>query len=124
MLDSLYTEAIAKKGSISRGIEDLFEGELDIESKWKAKKINPLEEDLILAAGDGSFNKKKYLGFYFYAVGAESLIYTPKEGLKNIETVELDTMPNQIFADDRLRNMMGIFEIKTAINAFKQNDID
>ena len=124
MLDSLYTEAIEKKDSISKNIEDLFEGELDIDEKWTNEKINPLDEDLILAAGDGSFNKKKYLGFYFYAVGAEALIYTPNEGLSNIETVELDTMPNQTFADERLRNMMSIFEIKTALKAFKEHSLD
>ncbi|MBQ2654626.1 MAG: DNA double-strand break repair nuclease NurA [Methanobrevibacter sp.] len=126
MLDSMYTEALRKKDSINRSIDDYFdESEIDIESKWKNEKITPSDDNLILAAGDGSFNKKKYLGFNFYAVSAESLIYNPNESkLDTIETVEVDVLTHQKFIDDRLRNMMSIFEIKTALKALKEYDID
>ena len=77
MLNSLYTEAIKKKGSINEPLEEFNETKLDIESKWNEEEIVPSDSNIILAAGDGSYNKKKYLSFNFYAVAAESLIYNP-----------------------------------------------
>lgn len=125
MLDSLYTEALKKKGSINEDIDDLIDKKLDIDSNWNSEKINPSNDELTLAAGDGSFNKKKFRRFNFYAVGAESIIYNPKEsGLKTVESVEVDILPHQAFANDRIRNMMSIFEIKTAIKALNEHDID
>lgn len=126
MLDSLYTEAIKKKNSINDNVEDIFDKTLDVDTRWNSEKIIPCDNDYVLAAGDGSFNKKKFLGFNFYAVGAESLIHTPHDDprLRTIDSVELDIMPKQSFMDDRLRNMMSIFEIKTAIKTFKRFDVD
>lgn len=117
MLDSLYTEALIKKNTINTDVEDIFDKNLDVYSKWNSEKIPSNDQDYVLAAGDGSFNKKKYLGFNFYAVCAESLIYNPNDnsGLKTVESVELDILPHQSFIDDRLRNMMSIFELKTAL---------
>ena len=127
MLNSLYTEAIKKKGSINEPLEEFNETKLDIESKWNEEEIVPSDSNIILAAGDGSYNKKKYLSFNFYAVAAESLIYNPNNldsRLQTVESAELDIMPHQSFIDDRLRNMMSIFEIKTAIKTFHDFDID
>lgn len=126
MLDSMYTEAIRKKNSLNDYSEEIFDKTLDIESKWISEKIPASTDYYILASGDGSFNKKKFLGFNFYAVAAESLIYNPndEEKLKTIESVELDILPHQAFFDDRIRNMMSIFEIKTAIKTFRDYDID
>ncbi|MBR5504249.1 MAG: DNA double-strand break repair nuclease NurA [Methanobrevibacter sp.] len=127
MLNSLYTEAINKKGQLNEPIEELSESKIDLESKWNEEPIVPSKSKHILAAGDGSFNKKKYLNFNFYAVAAESLIYNPlkeKDRLSTIESVELDIMPHQSFVDDRLRNMMSIFEIRTAIKTFRDYEVD
>ena len=127
MLNSLYTEAIRKKGLINEPIEEFNETKLDIESKWNEEEIVPSDSSIVLAAGDGSYNKKKYLSFNFYAVAAQSLIYNPNDQssrLQTVEAAELDIMPHQSFIDDRLRNMMSIFEIKTAIKTFNDFDID
>lgn len=127
MLDSMYSEAIRKKDSINEQSKDLFDKTLNVDSKWISEKIPPNETKHVLAAGDGSFNKKKFLGYNFYAVAAESLIYnpnTPESRLKSIESVELDLIEHQSFIEDKLRNMMSIFEIKTAIKTFNQFDID
>ena len=126
MLDSLYTEAIKKKNSLNDYAEEIFDKTLDIDSKWIGETIPASENNHVLASGDGSFNKKKFLGFNFYAVAAESIIYNPNddERLKTIESVELDILPHQSFFDDRIRNMMSIFEIKTAIKTFREYDID
>ncbi len=122
MLDSLYTEAIRKKGQINDEINEISDSKIKIEEKWNSEEIIPTESNPTIAAGDGSVNKKKYLSFNFYAVAAESLIYTDK--LEKIETVEVNTIPHQSFVDDRLRNIMAIFEIKNAIMALNSYDID
>lgn len=127
MLDLLYTEALKKKSSINLSVDEIFEKKIDIKSEWNSKKIEPSEFDFILAAGDGSFNKKKFIGFNFYAVGAETLVYTPHaetSRIETIETVEVDIMSHQYFIEDRLRNMMATFEIKTATKSFEEYDID
>ena len=127
MLNSLYTEAINKKGQLKEPLEELNESKIDLESKWNDTPITPSKSNHIIAAGDGSYNKKKYLNFNFYAVAAESLIYNPtkeENKLSSIESVELDIMPHQSFLEDRLRNMMSIFEIKTAIKTFREYEID
>ena len=127
MLNSLYTEAIRKKGLLNEPLEEYKETKIDIESKWNEEEIIPNDSYVVLAAGDGSYNKKKYLSFNFYAVAAESLIYNPNDTeskLRIIESAELDIIPHQSFLEDRLRNMMSIFEIKTAIKTFNDFDID
>ena len=127
MLNSLYTEAIRKKGLINEPLEEYAESKIDIETNWHEEEIIQSDSKFILAAGDGSYNKKKYLSFNFYAVAAQSLIYNPNDTeskLKTIESAELDIIPHQSFLEDRLRNMMSIFEIKTAIKTFKDFDID
>ncbi len=127
MLNSLYTEAINKKGKLNEPIEELSESKIDLDENWNEVAIVPSESNHVLAAGDGSYNKKKYLNFNFYAVAAESLIYDPfktESKLSTVESVELDILPHQSFIDDRLRNMMSIFEIKTALKTFREHKID
>ena len=126
MLNSLYIEAIRKKGLLNEPLDELSESKIDIESKWHEEEIIPSDSNVILAAGDGSYNKKRYLSFNFYAVAAESLIYNPNETdsrLESIESAELDIMLHQSFLEERLR-MMSIFEKKTALKTFKEYDID
>ena len=122
MLDSLYAEAIKKKGQINDELEKFDESKIQVEEKWNSEEIVPTENNVIIAAGDGSVSKKKYLSFNFYAVAAESLIYDGK--LETIETVEIDTISHQPFVDNRLRNKMAIFEIKNAIRALNKYEID
>lgn len=127
MLNSLYIEAIRKKGLLNEPLEELIESKIDIESKWIDEEIISSDSTTILAAGDGSYNKKKYLSFNFYAVAAESLIYNPNETeskLKSIESAELNIMFHQSFLEERLRNMMSIFEKKTALKTFNEYEID
>ena len=127
MLDLLYTEALNKKSSINYIVDEIFNKKVDIESKWNNAKITPSDTDLTLAAGDGSYNKKKFIKFIFYAVGAETIIYTPKDSdsrIKTVESVEVDIMSHQLFLEERLRNMMATSEIKTANQSFDEYDID
>jgi len=122
MLNSLYVEAIRKKGKINDEIDGMKESKINVEDKWHNEKIIPTADKITIAAGDGSVSKKKYLSFNFYAVAAESLVFDDK--LETIESVEVDTIPHQSFVDDRLRNIMSIFEIKNAIKVLNNYDID
>lgn len=122
MLDSLYTEAIKKKGTIKENVEDLSQTNLDVSKYWNGGEIAISNENFTIAAGDGSLNKKKYLSFNFYAIAAVSLIYG--DSFETIESLEVDTIPHQSFVDDRLRNMMSLFEIENAIKSINSYDVD
>ncbi|MCQ2964044.1 MAG: DNA double-strand break repair nuclease NurA [archaeon] len=123
MLDSLYTEAIKKRGQINKNLEEISKvNSIDVDRVWFEENINPSGNNVKIAAGDGSYNKKKYLSFNFYAVSAVSFIYQDK--LEKIESIELDTLPHQSFLEDRLRNIMSVFELKNVIKTINEYDVD
>jgi NurA-like 5'-3' nuclease len=123
MLDSLYEKTLRKKDYINEKIEAYFkEVEFD-RSLWIKKSISDVKKDVTVAGGDGSLNKKRFLSFIFYAVDAECLIYN-RRGLKRVECSEVDLIPHHRHVEDRLRNYMGLFELKTALGALEQYDID
>ncbi len=123
MLDSLYEKTLRKKDYINEKIEAYFkEVEFD-RSLWIKRSISDGKKDVTLAGGDGSLNKKRFLSFIFYAVDAECLIFNQR-GLKRVVCSEVDLIPHHRHVEDRLRNYMGIFELKTALKALEQYDID
>ena len=74
MLNSLYEKAIAKRGFI-KDIASDTDIDSQLEFKWFNRTIDESKGEFSIAAGDGSFNKKKFLTTNFCAVGAESIIY-------------------------------------------------
>lgn len=122
MLESLYTEAIKKKGTIHDKIKEYDNPNFKVSNFWNDEKIPLCDDDLVIAAGDGSKNEKKLLSFYFYAISAESLIYNKK--LSKIESSDINTMSHGKFAKDRIRNYMGLFEVKNALKTIKTFDVD
>lgn len=122
MLESLYTEAIKKKGTIHDKIKEYDNPNFKVSNFWNDEEIHLCDDDLIIAAGDGSKNEKKLLSFYFYAISAESLIYNKR--LSKIESSDINTMSHGKFAKDRIRNYMGLFEVKNALKAIKTFDVD
>jgi NurA-like 5'-3' nuclease len=123
MLDLLYDNTLRKKDNINSKIDNYFE-KVDFDSTlWTKNRIKEQKKGVTLAGGDGSINKKKFLRFIFYAVGAESLIYN-QSGLKRVQSTEVDIIPHHRHVEDRLRNYMGIFELKNAVKTFKEHDID
>ncbi|HMK53164.1 MAG TPA: DNA double-strand break repair nuclease NurA [Methanobacteriaceae archaeon] len=123
MLDSLYEQTLRKKDSINEKIEAYFK-EIEFDrSLWIKKSISDSKMDVTIAGGDGSLNKKRFLSFIFYAVDAECLVYN-QNGLQSIESSEVDLIPHHRHVEDRLRNYMGTFELKTALESFKLYDID
>ena len=122
MLESLYTKAIEKKGTIIEQIDNYHDNNLDIYKFWRDEEVPKYVDDLVIAAGDGSKHEKKFLSFYFYAIAAETLVYTNK--LTKIESSDINTMAHGKFSKDRIRNYMGLFEVKNALKAIKTHEID
>jgi len=123
MMDSLYEKALLKKDNINERITNEFNNiDVDPSLFWREYPIAEEDLDVTISAGDGSINKKNFMSFIFYAIDAECLVY--KKELNVIESSEIDIIPHHDHVEDRLRSYMGIFEIKNALKAFKEHDID
>lgn len=121
MLNSLYLEATKKRGVLEEILPDI-DDKGTISEMWDEISFAPVSEDISLAAGDGSFNKKKFLAFTFYAVCAESVIFD--DDFKSLDDSVIDTIENNPFIDDLLRLYMGVLETKSAVKALEYCDID
>ena len=121
MLNSLYEKAIAKRGFIF-DIEPTTDIESQLEHKWFNREIGESRADFSIAAGDGSFNKKKFLTTNFCAVGAESIIYDGE--IKKIDDSDIFDIPHVSFLDELLGNYMEIYELKCALRALREYDVD
>ena len=121
MLNSLYIKAASKRGSIKEIIPEL-EGNSIVSDNWSEKNITSSDDEFSIGAGDGSFNKKKFLGFNFYAVAAESLIFDGQ--LKTIEQSDIDRFPYLSYLDEFLSNYMSIFELKCCLSSLKEYNVD
>lgn len=121
MLNSLYEKAITKRGFIQEPVSD-NNIESQLEWKWFDRIIGESSDDFSIAAGDGSFNKKKFLMTNFCAVGAESIIYDGE--IKKIDDSEIFDIGHVNFLDELLSNYMSIFELKCALRAITEYDVD
>jgi NurA-like 5'-3' nuclease len=123
MLDSLYEKALINKDNINKRIKSDFHNPNAEPSKyWKNYAIMGDNVNVTICAGDGSINKKKFMSFIFYAIDAECLVYNNK--LEVIQSSEIDIISHHQHVEDRLRSYMGIFEIKNALKAFNEYDVD
>ncbi len=121
MLNSLYEKAIAKRGFLHT-IDSDSNVDSQLEHNWFDRTIGESQEDFSIAAGDGSFNKKKFLTSNFCAIGAESIIYDGE--IKKIDDSEIFEIANVSFLDEILSNYMSIYEIKCALRAIKEYNVD
>jgi hypothetical protein len=121
MLNSLYEKAIAKRG-LNFDIEPTADIESQLEHKWFNRTTGESLDDFSIAAGDGSFNKKKFLTTNFCAVGAESIIYDGE--IKKIDDSDIFDIPHVSFLDELLSNYMAIYELKCALRALKDYHVD
>ena len=121
MLNSLYEKAIAKRGFIHE-IESDNNLESQLEANWFSREFKESSEDFTIAAGDGSFNKKKFLKSNFCAIGAESLIYDGE--IKKIDDADILEINHISFLDELLGNYMSILELKCALRAINEYDVD
>ena len=121
MLNSLYEKAIAKRG-FNFDIEPTADIESQLEHKWFDRAIGESKDDFSIAAGDGSFNKKKFLTTNFCAVGAESIIYDGE--IKKIDDSDIFDIPHVSFLDELLSNYMAIYELKCALRTLNDYNVD
>lgn len=121
MLNSLYEKAIAKRGFI-KDITSESDIDSQLEYKWFDRPIDESKSDFSIAAGDGSFNKRKFLTTNFCAVGAESIIYDGE--IKKIDDSDIFDISHVTFLDELLSNYMAIYELKCALRAIKDYDVD
>ena len=121
MLNSLYEKAIAKRGFI-HDIESETNPEDLLNGRWFDRNIKESSDEFIIAAGDGSFNKKKFLTTNFCAVGAESIIYDGE--IKKIDDSDIFDIGHVSFLDELLGNYMAIYELKCALRALNEYDVD
>lgn len=121
MLNSLYEKAIAKRGFI-HDIDSDTDIESQLEHKWFNREIGESPANFSIAAGDGSFNKKKFLTTNFCAVGAESIIYDGE--IKKIDDSDIFDIPHVSFLDELLGNYMAIYELKCALRSLKEYNVD
>jgi len=124
MLDLLYETALEKKDEINHKAREINENiGVDASEWWVNHPIHESSKDMNIAAGDGSINKRNYLPFIFYAIGAETILHTP-QGNKRVKSSEIDIITHHKYVEDRIRNYMGILEIKNALKLFKEQQVD
>ncbi len=121
MLNSLYEKAIAKRG-FHIDIEPTADIESQLEHKWFDRTIGESKAEFSIAAGDGSFNKKKFLTTNFCAVGAESIIYDGE--IKKIDDSDIFDIAHVSFLDELLSNYMAIYELKCALRTLNDYGVD
>ncbi len=121
MLNSLYEKAIAKRGFI-QDIDSDNNLDSQLEFNWFDRKFNESSDEFSIAAGDGSFNKKKFLKCNFCAIGAESIIYDGE--VKKIDDSDILEINHISFLDELLGNYMSILELKCALRAIREYDVD
>ncbi len=123
MLDSLYEEAVKKRGEIIQEIEEFNSLDVDIADYWNFEYVEPSTKKFKIAAGDGSYSHRKFLAFNLYAVAAYGIIFDGEE-LSDIEKIELDTGEHHKFFIEKLRTKMSIFEIENAVESIKEHNAD
>ncbi len=123
MLDSLYVKALKKREQINQKLGEIGYFEVDASQHWVEYPIKERSRNINIAAGDGSINKRKFLPFIFYAIDAEVLLHTPN-GMKRVESSEIDIISHHKYVEDRLRNYMGIFEVKNSLKMLSEHEVD
>lgn len=121
MLNSLYEKAIAKRGFIPE-FDSESNPDSQLEFNWFERVIGESSDDFTIAAGDGSFNKKKFLTTNFCAVGAESIIYDGE--IKKIDDADIFNIAHISFLDELLSNYMAIYELKCALRTVREYNVD
>ncbi len=126
MLEALYYKTIDQK----QKLQDYFNNiEKEINADEIKKVYNTYEykqekQSKIFASVDGSFNKKKYMACFIYALSSQTIISKPKEGIiKESAAAEIDQISTiQAGNIDRiLSRYMDILELKSTIDTLKKH---
>ena len=120
MLKSLYVKALNNR--IYLKPEPEKNEDFTLKDRWFDRPFAKSKKEFSIAAGDGSFNIKKFLMFNYCPVSAEALIYDGD--LKNIEQSEIFEMDHISFLRELIPNYMSIFELKCCLKAINEYDVD
>lgn len=120
MLKSLYYKALNNRQFIQPEPEKNENFSMD--GKWFDEPFAKSKKKFSIAAGDGSFNIKKFLMFNYCPVGAEALIYDGD--LTQIEQAEIFQIRHVPFIKELIPNYMSIFELKCCLKAINEHDVD
>lgn len=120
MLKSLYIKALNNRRYIQPEPEKSTN--FSLEGKWFDKPFAKSRKEFSIAAGDGSFNIKKFLMYNYCPVSAEALIYDGD--LKNIEQSEIFEIDHVSFLKELVPNYMSIFELKCCLKAINEYGAD
>ena len=120
MLKSLYVKALNNRRYLQPEPEKT--SDFSLKDKWFDKPFAKSKKEFSIAAGDGSFNIKKFLMFNYCPVSAESIIYDGD--LKSIEQSEIFEIKHVPFLKELIPNYMSIFELKCCLKTINEYDVD
>ena len=120
MLKSLYIKALNNRRYLQPEPEK--NSDFSLKDKWFDKPFAKSKKEFSIAAGDGSFNIKKFLMFNYCPVSAEAIIYDGD--LRSIEQSEIFEIGHLPFLKELIPNYMSIFELKCCLKAINEYDVD
>ena len=120
MLKSLYIKALNNRRYLQPEPEKT--SDFSLKDKWFDRPFAKSKKEFSIAAGDGSFNIKKFLMFNYCPVSAEAIIYDGD--LKSIEQSEIFEIKHLPFLKELIPNYMSIFELKCCLKAINEFDVD
>lgn len=130
MIEPLYEKVIERKDEI-RKYFDTITDHIDkekVRKEYQPHKFKDKKQDKCYAAIDGSFNKKRFMAGYVYALSSQTIVSRPQENiLKESATGDLNVISTiqHIPVDQVLSTRMNILELKSTIDTLKKHeDID
>ena len=125
MLDLLYEKTITKKKHVKHFFKDI-KSNIDykqVEKSFTKYEFSKEKQDKILAAVDGSFNKKKYMACFVYAISSQTIISKPGEKIikeSSAGDITTKTHSNVKSIDSILSMYMNILELKSTLDTLER----
>ncbi|RAP51328.1 MAG: hypothetical protein BZ138_05430 [Methanosphaera sp. rholeuAM270] len=127
MLEALYLKTIEKKDEIYEFFENIAK-DLDIEKvkkEYVKEDFDKSVQDRNFSAVDGSFNKIKYMGAFFYALTSQCIISKKGEGVVKESSVADISKVSSVYTQqiERILSLeMNIFELKSTLDTLRKHD--
>ncbi len=116
--------AIKKRAEIARRLESPFSGELLKRAKDVWVSYEPKVKEAVVCASDGSRNRKNYIGFVLYAVGAVGVSNYGGSFKEAVRLADVDILEPQELSETRLRFLMGTLEAKALLKTAEMFEHD
>ena len=125
MLDLLYEKTIKKKNHLNHFFNDIKSKIYykQVEKSFTKYEFSKEKQDKILAAVDGSFNKKKYMACFVYAISSQTIISKPGEKIikeSSAGDITTKTHSNVKSIDSILSMYMNILELKSTLDTLER----